>query len=120
MTTISTLSRRAFASAMLGAGIAANVAISPVRANGETTLFTVAGIPGQGLLQIRSAPSTSAPVVGVIRNGDHGFVIVKSCRNVRTKKPVAFARRGRPHVFCQVMAGDDGQFVGFVRGKYVQ
>lgn len=119
MTVTATVSRRAFAAA-LGAAIAAFIAAHPVFANGDTTVFTVAGVPGAGLLQIRASASLSGTVIGVIRNGDQGFVNVSDCVDAKTKKRVSFGARKRPNVFCGVSAGDDGQYAGYACGKYLR
>jgi uncharacterized protein YraI len=93
-----------------------------IAADGQA-VFTVAGVPGAGQLNVRSKPKPAAPIVGTMQNGDQGFVLLNDCWNSKTGKKIKQAQVNlmKPNTWCAVMNGDvDNSFQGYARTNYLQ
>jgi hypothetical protein len=85
-------------------------------------VYTVRGVPPGDLLTVRKKPRANAPVVGKLPNGAQGFMTLDGCFNSKTgrKIPADKVDMRKPNTWCAIQFGDDGQYGGFVRAKFLQ
>lgn len=81
------------------------------------TIFAVAHLSTGSLLNIRTKPKTTAPVIARLRKGDRVPLDANACFNAVTGKPTS-KPRSSPNVWCEVII--EGDIIAYARAKYFE